>query len=50
MLKNNTNIAIIPKNLLGDGLLFLILANNLQKNGYKITYYHETPRSKLRGI
>jgi heptosyltransferase III len=32
-------IAYLPARQLGDGLLMLIVANNLQKNGYSVTYY-----------
>ncbi|MCK4608064.1 MAG: hypothetical protein KAT71_01170 [Gammaproteobacteria bacterium] len=35
------SIALIPAPKLGDGILFLIIANNLQRNGYKVTYYND---------
>ncbi|WP_198264320.1 glycosyltransferase family 9 protein [sulfur-oxidizing endosymbiont of Gigantopelta aegis] len=33
-------IAFIPLQRLGDGVISLVLANNLQENGYQVTMYH----------
>ncbi|MCK4608066.1 MAG: hypothetical protein KAT71_01180 [Gammaproteobacteria bacterium] len=33
------SIALIFPHPLGDSILFLVLGNNLQRNGYKVTYY-----------
>jgi heptosyltransferase-3 len=35
------NIALFPSPKLGDGFLFLIIANNLHRNGYQVTYYND---------
>ena len=35
------NIAIIPNPLLGDGIIALILANNLFKNHFKVTIFQD---------
>jgi hypothetical protein len=35
-------IALIPNFALGDGLVALIIANNLLKNGFKVTVFHNT--------
>jgi heptosyltransferase III len=32
-------VAIVASKGLGDGLIFLVIANNLQKNGFKVTFY-----------
>ena len=32
-------IALVPSSALGDGLIFLILAHNLAKNGFAVTFY-----------
>ena len=39
MMNTPTTIAIMPARGLGDSLLFLIIANNLQRNGYQVTFY-----------
>jgi heptosyltransferase III len=39
MKSNKPKIAIIPSIGLGDALVFLPLANNLQKNGFEVTYF-----------
>lgn len=36
------SIAIIPMGRLGDGVIFLILADNFRRAGYHVTYYSDT--------
>lgn len=36
------SVAIIPWGRLGDGVIFLILADNLRRAGYQVTYYSDT--------
>jgi heptosyltransferase III len=41
-MNNNTiSVAIIPPVHLGDGLIWLVLAHNLVRNGYKVTLYSD---------
>lgn len=40
-----SNIAILCAQGLGDALLMMIAAHNLQKAGYKITFYHKDPKT-----
>ena len=41
MLNNDKpKIAVVASFGLGDGMIFLIIANNLQRNGYDVTFYN----------
>lgn len=35
------DIALLPNKLLGDGIMALVLANNLYKNDFNLTVYHD---------
>jgi len=39
--ESDCRIALFPSFGLGDGLLFLIIANNLRRNGFKVTFYSD---------
>ena len=39
--ENRSHIALVPSYGLGDGLLWLILAENLRRNGLRVTFYHD---------
>ncbi len=45
--QNPVKIAILTIPTIGDGLLFLVLANNLQRNDYQVTFYG-TPLLQLQ--
>lgn len=36
---SNPNIALVAFDSLGDGLIYLMMAENLRRNGYTVTYY-----------
>ena len=45
--EQSVNIAIVASCGIGDGLLLMIMANNLQRNGYTVTFY-SNPISQLK--